>query len=424
MNVLIVEPSKFVTSVLRNVCAKYGMTTRFAHSGRGGLSELAHEGADLILMSYELGDMTGTEFFVQAKITRNGRNVPGILVSASHQAAMVSEALQAGITECFAKTEIQRLEDFLQQFSASALARFDGKVLLVEDSKTAALFARKVLEEMGLAVETIESAEQAITALTSNSYDIVITDYILAGSKSGLSVIRAIRQSPGRKSLTPILAMSSLVEPTRKIEILRNGANDFVLKPVIAEELRVRVGNLLTAQTLMRRLEAQSQAMRDMAMRDQLTGLFNRHYVQARLPELIANAEERKRPLSLIVIDIDHFKEVNDGHGHDIGDLALTDVAAGLSELTSEVSTDVLARFGGEEFILLLPQTDLDTAQLRAEALRLGIAAIRPAGLALTVSLGVATRQTGESFEALFRRADSAVYRAKQRGRNRVEIDS
>lgn len=423
MNVLIVEPSKFFGSVLKNMCAKFGMTARLVHSGQGGLSSLALESVDLLMTSYELGDMTGTEFFAQAKVTHNGRNTPGILVSATHQPAMVGEALQAGITECFAKTEIHRLEDFLQQFCSSALARFEGKVLLVEDSKTAALFARTVLEEMGLAVDVIESAEQAITAVGSNHYDIVITDYILAGAKSGLSVIRAIRQSPGRKSMTPILAMSSLIEPTRKIEILRHGANDFVLKPVIAEELRVRVGNLLTAQSLMSRLEAQSHAMREMAMRDQLTGLFNRHYVQSQLPELMADAEQNKRPLSLIVIDVDHFKAVNDEHGHDVGDLALTDIAAGLTELMGEDSADLLARFGGEEFVMLLPQTDLAAAQLRAEALRVGIAAIRPAGLALTLSLGVATRRAGEGFEALFRRADSAVYRAKQGGRNRVEID-
>jgi len=213
--------------------------------------------------------------------------------------------------------------------------------------------------------------------------------------------------------------MSSLVDTTRKVEILRNGANDFVFKPVVAEELRVRVGNLLTTQILMRRLEAQSQAMKDMAMRDQLTGLHNRHHLQAELPHTFAEADRQGMQPSLIIIDIDHFKQVNDTRGHDVGDMVLVEVANALSE--SVTQNDVLARFGGEEFVILLQQDTLDADLSRAESIRQTIEARNPAGIPLTISLGVAKRKQGETYKALFCRADEAVYRAKTGGRNRVE---
>ena len=421
MNVLIVEPSKFVATVLSNLCAKHGLIPHIADSGKDGLDKLRLESTDLILMSYELRDMKGPEFFSHAKTIRKARGVVGVMFSGTVHHDVMSEALEAGITECFAKNDISRLEDFLEQFAASASVRFSGCVMLVEDSKTAAMFACSILEEMGLQVQVYITAEQAIEAFGRGSYDLVITDYVLAGSLSGLAVIRAVRQSPGRKAITPILAMSSLVDTTRKVEILRNGANDFVFKPVVAEELRARVGNLLTTQILMRRLEAQSQAMKDMAMRDQLTGLHNRHHLQAELPQQFIEADQQGKQPSLIIIDIDHFKQVNDTHGHDVGDMVLVEVASALSEAATQ--KDILARLGGEEFVLLVQEDTLDAALARADSIRRTIETRNPAGIPLTVSLGVAKRKPGEIYKALFCRADEAVYRAKAGGRNRVEAN-
>lgn len=420
MNALIVEPSHFVAGVLSGICAKHGLGVRLAGSGQEGLAKLADGNVDLILLAYELGDMNGCEFFTQVKTLRKAGDIPGVMFAATHDHDRVSEALEAGITECFAKRELRRLEEFVEHFVQSASCRFTGRAMLVEDSRTAALFARRVLEEMGLEVEVFASAEEAIDAYRQDVYDLVLTDYVLAGSQSALSLIRDIRHAPGRKAATPILAMSSLLDTTRKVEILRNGANDFVFKPVVAEELRVRVGNLLANQQLMRRLEAQSQAMKDMAMRDQLTSLHNRHYLRDVLPRRFEAADRAGADLSLVLADIDHFKRVNDEYGHDTGDKVLVEVAQTLAEgLAGE---EVLARYGGEEFVLLLPDTPLDVAVHRAEVLRQAVAALEPAGLRMTASFGVATRHSGETYEQLFRRADNAVYRAKEDGRNRVKF--
>ena len=421
MNVLIVEPSQFISTVLRNLCRKYGLLPCIANSGTEGLAMLQQTNPELIVMAYELGDMNGCEFFSRAKTVRNARGVPGVMFSGTSKQSVVIEALDSGITECFAKNEMRRLEDFLKHIAETTAARFSGRVMLVEDSKTAAMFARSVLEDMGLIVDTYASAEQAIGAFVQNNYDLVLCDYVLAGSMSGLAVIRAVREASGRKALTPILAMSSMVDTTRKVEILRNGANDFVFKPVVPEELRARVSNLLNAQSLMRRLEAQSQAMRDMAMHDQLTNLYNRHYLQDNLPQILVAADQTGRQPLLAIIDIDHFKPVNDTHGHDVGDKVLVEVAHVLMEAAS--ANDILARYGGEEFVLIMRDASLDAACTRLDAMRQAVAMRNPAGIPLTISIGVTARQTGENYRSLFSRADKAVYQAKANGRNRIEVN-
>ncbi len=421
MKVLIVEPSAFVGAVLSNLCRKYGLIPQIAASGTAGLEMLRAVSPDLIVMSYELSDMNGSQFFSRARAVRNVRGVPGVMFSCNEKRSVIMEALSAGITDCFSKNDMRRLEDFLKHFAEAATARFSGRVMLVEDSETAAIFARGVLEEMGLQIDTFASAEQAVRAFAQRNYDLILCDYILSGSMSGLGVIRAVRDTVGRKALTPILAMSSLVDTTRKVEILRNGASDFVFKPVVPEELRVRISNLLNAQILMRQLEAQRQAMKDMAMHDQLTSLFNRHYLQEALPGMLVDADKHGGSLCLAIVDIDHFKEVNDIHGHDVGDKVLIEVAHTLMEFAG--CDDIVARYGGEEFVLIMRDDVLDAAYDRLDAIRRAIAARNPAGIPLKISAGLAARQIGESYGSLFRRADKAVYQAKASGRNRIEIN-
>ena len=215
-----------------------------------------------------------------------------------------------------------------------------------------------------------------------------------------------------------MLAISGFEEPTRKIDILRAGANDFVAKPVLAEELELRVRNLFKTQMLLRRLEIQFQHMRELALHDQLTGLFNRHYIDQRIPELFTQCDQQGRNLIVIAIDIDHFKQINDNHGHHVGDQVLEAVAQVIQE--SGRKDAVAARLGGEEFMLLQPDLDLVRGAMRAEGMRHRLENLRPAGLRVTASMGVVQRNKGEAFDQLMQRADKLVYAAKQQGRNQV----
>ena len=172
-------------------------------------------------------------------------------------------------------------------------------------------------------------------------------------------------------------------------------------------------------------IEKQGKKLYELAMKDQLTKLYNRHYLLEIADKTIKGAERFNKPLSVIVLDIDHFKQLNDTHGHQVGDQVLASVAEFL--MNAMRSSDVAARFGGEEFVLLLSHCDLTEAKAKAEDLREKIQQLQPRGLHVTASFGVSALEliSGEaSFNALFKLADSAVYQAKREGRNRVIVAS
>lgn len=419
MHALIVDTSRTVVFTLAALLNQYGIESHVARSGEEALEVLEDGGIDLLFFSYELGDMDGVELFVSARARKLLHHQPGVMFTSSYRKEVVNRALEAGVTECFSKRNLPQLEQFIEKFAAGRRAFIHGNVLLVEDSSSTVAYYRQVLELMGLKVDAFRSAEEAIEKFADHHYDLVITDYMLAGTKTGFAVIRAVRESSGKKSTTPILAISALDDTARKVEILRNGANDYVGKPVVAEELEVRVSNLLHTQKLMRRLESQHQAMKDLAMKDQLTSLCNRYHLSEELPGLIAEAEDSGKPLSILLLDVDHFKQINDTCGHRTGDQVLELIAKTLHGACR--SDDLVARVGGEEFVAVLPGVGLAEAVIRAESTRARIEALMPTGISVTASIGVAVMSGGETYDDLFRRADDAMYRAKTGGRNRVE---
>jgi two-component system cell cycle response regulator len=419
MKALIVEPSRLVSTMLANVMGKHGVEAFTVRTASEALAKLERHKFDLLCFAYVLGDMDGIAFIKAAKAGNLLGNQPVLMFSATHDKEHVDEALHAGVTECFSKHQIGEIDKFVGRFAANNELRIGGRVLLVEDSATAALFCVKTLVRMGLEVDHCKNAVDAVARFNTQVYDLVLTDYVLAGTETGMTVIRAVREARGRKARTPILAMSALNDVPRRIEILRSGANDFIGKPVVVEELEVRVYNLISMRKLMQQIEAQHEIMKDMALHDQLTSLYNRYYLHERLPGLIRKADAEGKPFSIAIVDIDHFKKVNDTHGHAIGDLVLVRVADEMREVTG--AKNLLARFGGEEFVAVMLDTGLDEAVRWSEDLRARIADLKPGGIPVTASFGVATLGAGESYDELFRRADEAVYRAKASGRNRVE---
>jgi two-component system cell cycle response regulator len=418
MKALIVEPSRFFASVLSGMLLKHGFEADIVASGEAGLEALAAQPYELLCFAFSLGDMNGNDFFLKAKMNSLVGHFPSYMISSGLDPQQRQLAQTIGISDCLQKSDMAATEKLIETMARHAQEKLHGRILLVEDSEVAAAHCKDVLVRMGLTVDHFKTAEEAHRALLLRQYDLVITDFLLEGEQTGLWLVRKLRESKGENSAIPVLAISGFEEPTRKIDILRAGANDFVAKPVLTEELELRVRNLFKTQMLLRRLEIQFQHMRELALHDQLTGLFNRHYIDQRIPELFAQCDQQGRNLVLIAIDIDHFKQINDNHGHHVGDHVLEAVAQVIQE--SGRKDAIAARLGGEEFMLLQPDLDLVRGAMRAEGMRHRLETLRPAGLRVTASMGVVQRNKGEAFDQLMQRADKLVYAAKQQGRNQV----
>jgi two-component system cell cycle response regulator len=205
-----------------------------------------------------------------------------------------------------------------------------------------------------------------------------------------------------------------------RLSLYRNGVNDFIPKPILHEELLVRINNPITNKRLLDKTHDQRRELYTLATTDKLTGCNNRHSLMEFSGKFFAQAKRHKYPASLLVIALDKFKIINGTHGHAIGDVEL--IAVGQLLNHSFRDGDLVARFGGEEFVALLSHCDHESAVSKAELVRKEIESLNPNDLSISDSIGVSTMEKGPTsdFDELFHVADEAVYKAKDSGRNRV----
>lgn len=289
-------------------------------------------------------------------------------------------------------------------------------VLIVEDDPVQRRLLRGQLTRLGYNVREVANGELAWNLLQQQPCPIVITDWMMP-SLDGPGLITRIREG-NLSTYTYLIMLTSRDDRSDIVAGLDAGADDYITKPCDVNELRARVA--IGARIV--GLETQLREMRDT---DELTGLRNRRAITALAETELARAAREMRPLSVVMLDIDHFKQVNDTYGHQAGDQALCLVAGTVSKNVRLY--DVVGRWGGEEILLLLPGTTYSQALMVAERVRAAIAAI-PLGLqegqsvALTASLGVASRAPGDvtNLETLVASADMALYHAKSNGRNCV----
>ncbi|MDD3676413.1 diguanylate cyclase [Thauera propionica] len=424
MKAIGVLSSRFFRQVLQRHLVFLSEPPRFFSSIADARKAL-DEPVDLIFLERHLEDGSGFDFARTVRRDPGMASVPILLVATEIDQALSATSLEAGITEIFSKYELERMASYVRAFmnSADVALRLSGVALVVEDSLPVLRFIREALEPTGLRVETCTTGEEGRDRLAEHDFEIVLVDVLLGGQMTGLSLVRHVRQNAGgRNARVPILAMSGMEDAARRIELLRHGADDFLAKPMLAEELIARVRNMVRIRRLLQETEAQRDHLRRLAMTDQLTGLYNRHYLTEAADRCISEAREKGLSAHLLVIDIDHFKHINDTHGHSLGDSVLAETAARIREVTG--ANDIVARTGGEEFVVLRVGAGVAGGLALAEAVRTQVERSRPAGLSVTVSIGVAevvgeTKQPS-SFESMFKTADTALYQAKRFGRNRV----
>jgi two-component system cell cycle response regulator len=299
------------------------------------------------------------------------------------------------------------------------------KVLIADDDPGSRLLLSHALTRWGYDVTTAEDGAQALAILQGNNRpSLVILDWMMPGA-DGPEICRQLRAREAEtEAYTYVIMLTSRSQQSDVVDGLTAGADDYVVKPFQLPELeaRLRVGRRIL--TLESKLRAERSEYQQRAMHDALTGIWNRQTVLESLDREIERSRREQRCLAVLMFDLDHFKAINDNHGHPVGDEVLVEASRRL-RATMRIY-DVIGRLGGEEFLVVLTCRNPAEATDLAERLRLKIAelpfATRAGALAVTVSVGVATSETeGYSAPSLLIRADQALYSAKRAGRNQVE---
>lgn len=425
-----------------------------AASGAEALEICSRAQCDIVLLDVMMPGMDGFEVCRRLKADAKTHHIPVVIVTALDQPSDRVRGLEAGADDFLTKpvadvalfarvrslARLKMLGDELrlraqttreigvtdQIMEAIADDGFDGRVLLVDDRPSS--YERIVAALAPRQTVTLEpEPHEALFRAAEGDFDLAIVALGLENFDA-LRLCAQIR-SLERTRMLPILLLAEPDENPRVIRGLEVGINDYLVRPIDRNELVARVRTQVRRKRYTDRLRSNFQASMELAITDGLTGLHNRRYMEMHLQALLDQAAARDRPLSALVVDIDFFKAVNDTYGHDAGDDVLREVGVRLK--ASVRGIDLACRLGGEEFVVIMPETDAAVARLVAERIRGKMAsapfAIRRGATAIpvTASIGIASfHAETDDAAALLKRADVALYRAKSEGRNRVVADA
>ena len=425
-----------------------------AGSGPEALTAIEHEKPDIVLLDVMMPGMDGFEVCRRIKTNPQTAHLPVVMVTALDQVSDRVQGLEAGADDFLTKPvndvalfarvrSLVRLKTMvdelrLRQATGESMGLVDqnetaltehpgrGHILIVEDREQS---AQRISETLSRDhdVEIVSQTMEAVVRAKDGDFDLIIASLSL-DKQDGLRFCATLRSLDVTRQ-TPILTIVDEGDLKRLVRALDIGVNDYLMRPVERNELVARVRTQLRRKRYSDRLRHSLQLSLEMAITDQLTGLFNRRYMSRHLSTLISNAASTGKPVSFLIMDIDYFKQVNDTHGHDVGDEVLREFANRISANVRGI--DLACRYGGEEFVVVMPDTDMTFAYMVAERLRQAVAdapfriSQGPGQLPVTISIGVTVSEgQGDTAEALLRRADQALYRAKRDGRNRVVADA
>lgn len=301
-----------------------------------------------------------------------------------------------------------------------------ASVLIIDDSVTVREQIIRNLESCSLFTRYFEAEDglEGFKKLLSSRVDIILCDLEMPRI-DGFKFLSMLKSRPDLQDI-PVIILTGMNDRDRKLKGLEQGASDYITKPFDPEELIARVKIHLKIKKLQDEQKRTNELLLELSNTDHLTGLFNRRYMMEALDKEVQRSTRKGGNLSLIMLDIDHFKTVNDRFGHLQGDVVLQKVSL---QLQKELRNyDCAARYGGEEFVAILPDSTLKEAVFVADRIRLSVQSTKFNGpldkLSLTVSLGVAcfSPQDSPTVDGFIKLADDALYRAKANGRNRVEF--
>ena len=422
-----------------------------AMNGLDALDAVQRTKPDIILLDVMMPGIDGIEVCTRLKANPATQHIPIIMVTALDQPEDRLRGLRAGADDFLTKpvndislfcrvkslVRLKMLTDELRGRAETngniamlvraeqANHKREGNVLLVDTKESSVARIQAALVEhhrvtlandpqraVEIAADAVEAFELVIINLGIDSYD-------------GLRLVSQFRSFEATRQ-TPILVVVDPAEQQQLLRALDMGVNDYLMRPVDRQELLARVNTQIKRWRYTEQLRSNVKASIEMAITDPLTGLYNRRYLETHLAHMMESFVNRGKILSVLAIDADYFKAINDTHGHDGGDTVLRELAGRIKQATRSV--DLCCRTGGEEFVLVLPGTDLQAAHAIAERMRKMVASKSfsvAAGktIPVTVSIGVTSLEGVEDSPAkILKRADEALYSAKREGRNRVEV--
>ena len=424
-----------------------------AHGGIEALDICARERVDIVLLDVMMPGLDGFETCRRLKANPATQHIPVIMVTALDQASDRVRCLELGADDFLTKpvddlalitrvrnlTRLKMLNDemlmrastrrnmgLVDQVALEAvLQQGGGRIMVVDDHERSAARLQEVLGQLhDVTVEA--NADAANARLNGEDYDLAIVSLSLVGS-DGMRLCSQLRTRESTRHLPIIM----LVEPNNEARLLRGldlGVTDYLIRPIDRQELLARVQTQIKRRRYSDYLRKRLETCFELSIIDPLTQLHNRRYLDSHLNTLVSEAKANSRPLSILMIDIDHFKSINDTYGHDAGDIILRECAGRLRQNSRGV--DLSARVGGEEFVIVMPDTDRIRAAAVGERLRAAIAE-QPfkinddITIRVTASVGLGSLDNPEEEPAaILKRADKALYAAKRHGRNRVSADA
>ncbi len=451
--ILVVDDNPLNVKLLAAKLARDYYFVSTAENGLQALQKAQAEQPDLILLDIMMPEMDGFEACTRLKADPRTTHIPVIMITALSDTSDRVHGLEVGADDFLTKPindtalmarvrSLLRLKMMMDEWrlreATAAQLSFpvvdtekdedfnNAKILLLEDDPLDQKTVLDVLASVQIAPEVAPSIDEAQKRASSGGYDLLIASLDLLNA-DGLFLCAQLRALESTRTL-PILLLARDDEIDRVAKGLDLGANDYLLRPLEGSELIARTRIQLRQKRHYDHLRQNYEQSLALALVDPLTGAYNRRYLDIHLPKVMGRSLESGRPLSVLSFDLDHFKHVNDTYGHQSGDVVLKSFVAKMMQ--SFRPTDLVVRLGGEEFAVIMPDAEHKTALSAGERLRKAVEAMpiplpgQPEPLFVTTSIGAASLRSDDTMASFLNRADEALYRAKETGRNKVVGDT
>ncbi len=448
--ILVVDDNPLNVKLLAAKLARDYYFVSTAEDGLQALAAVKRDMPDLILLDIMMPNMDGFEACQKIKADPATKHIPIVMVTALSDVSDRVRGLECGADDFLTKPindialmarvrSLLRLKMIMDEWrlreaTAAAFAippqeetpeeKKGGRVLLLEDDASERTNILKILSAEGIEILPTANVEETIEKASEGMHDLVVASLDL-NEGDGLYLCAQLRAREATRTL-PILFLAGSEEIERVARGLDLGGNDYLLRPLEGSELLARTRTQIRQKRHHDRLRQNYEQSLALALVDPLTGAYNRRYLDTHLPMMFARSRASLRPMSILSIDLDHFKHINDTYGHSAGDAVLKETVSRV--LISLRAADLVVRMGGEEFAVIMPDTEQKTALSVGQRLREAVAQtpidVPGAGLKIdvTASFGVASvnHEKDETPLSVLERADAALYRAKNTGRNKV----